>query len=87
MIRAERQTDNTHKKQKSDDPKYSDYYKWDRMKVTARHLAAGGRCDHTWTFNIAFLAVWLSGGKSAINNRPTLSWHVEEGTTTEGEKN
>lgn len=53
------------------------------MEVTARHLAAGGRFDHTWTFNITFLAVGLSGGKSAINNRPTLSWHVEEGTTTE----
>lgn len=48
---------------------------------------AGGSFNHTWTFNITLLAVGLSGGKSAINNPPTLSWHVEEGRTTEGDKN
>lgn len=57
------------------------------MEVTARYLAAGGRFDHTWTFNIAFLALGLSGRKSAINKRPTLSWHVEDSTTTGGDKN
>lgn len=67
-------------------PKNSGHYEEDRMEVTARHLAAGDRFDHTWTFNIAFLAVGLSGGQSAINNRPTLSWHVGKGTT-EGDRN
>lgn len=53
----------------------------DRMGTTAltQRLTATDRFDHTWTFNIALLAVGLSGGQSAVNSRPTLSWHVEEG--------
>lgn len=51
------------------------------MDSTGRtqHLTAIERFGHTWTFNIPLPAVGLSGGLSAVNSRPALSWHVEEG--------
>lgn len=53
----------------------------DRVDSTARtqELRAIERFGHTWTFNIRLLAVGLSGGLSALNRHPALSWHVEEG--------
>lgn len=44
-----------------------------------QHLTATDRFSHTWTFNIPLLAVVLSGGLSAVDSPPTLSWHGEEG--------
>lgn len=56
-----------------------------------KQVTATDRFGHTWTFNIRLLAVGLSGGQSAVDSPPTLSWHVEEGgeggETTEGDQN
>lgn len=62
-------------------PWYNDQDGENRMGITAltKHLTTRDRFGHTWTFIIPLRAIGLSGGQSAVNNAPTLSWHVEEG--------
>lgn len=62
-------------------PSYNDQDGENRMGTTAltKHLTTRDRFGHTWIFIIPLRAIGLSEGQSAVNNAPTLSWHVEEG--------